>query len=378
MIKKFVDLTIKKTRSKYHAGIIEGIISLFINLVLFLIKFLIGLKIRSIALINDAFHSLSDSFSSLVLIVGFYYSIKPPDEEHPYGHARMEYVTGLIIVVLLGIISFELAKDSVIRIFHPQHVIFSLPLILIIIATIILKELLSKYSFELGKQTESVAIETDAHHHKTDVYATIIVVISIVISKFGFNRVDGIIGFLISIYIAFIAYKLGVKTINFLIGEKPKEDLINEIKKVAFSVSGVKGVHDIIVHNYGDKFIISLHIEIPDKYTPVEIHDIADEVEKRISIKFNATCVVHQDPINTDHPYYNKVKEFLDNLIPDKYHDLKLIGGPKKFNVIFDMNVKISDPHKKFEIINDLKKKIKSEFNEVQDVIIKLEPEYAY
>jgi len=378
MIKKFVEFTLKKSKSKYHAGIFEGIISLIVNLFLFLIKFLIGLKIKSIALINDAFHSLSDSLSSLVLIIGFYYSVKPPDEEHPYGHARMEYVTGLIIVVLLGIISFELAKDSIIRIFHPQKVIFSIPLILVIVATIILKELLSEYSFELGKKTDSIAIETDAHHHKTDVYATIIVVISIIISKFGFNRIDGIIGLAISLYIGFIAYKLGLKTVNFLIGEKPHEDLINEIKKIAFSVGGVEGVHDIIVHNYGDKFIISLHIEIPDRYTPVEMHDIADEVEKRIGAKFNATCVVHQDPVNTNHPYYHKIKEFLDNLIPNKYHDLKLIGGAEKFNVIFDMNVKVSDPAKKFEIVNELKNKIKNEFKEVQDVIIKLEPEYAY
>ncbi len=375
---KLADITIKKTKNKYKAGIYEGIISLIINFVLFIIKIIIGLYIRSISLITDAFHSLSDCLSSIVLIIGFYYSSKPPDEEHPFGHAKVENVSSLIIAILLFIISFEFAKDSIIRIFKPEKIIFSIPCIVIIFITLILKEFLSKYSFSLGKKLNSVAIETDAHHHKTDVYATLLVIISIILSKFGLQRIDGIIGLIISLYIGYIAFEMAKKSINPLLGEKPSEELLNEIKKIAFSVEGVKGVHDIIIHNYGDKHIVSLHIEVPDKLNPNQIHDIADEVEKKISIFCNAMCVVHQDPINTDHPYYEKIKNYLDEILGEKYHDLKIIGTEKKFNVIFDVNIKTENPQEKYKIISEIKKNLKEKFSEIDDVIIKLEPEYVY
>ena len=375
---RLADITIKKAENKYKAGIYEGVISCIVNFILFIVKILIGLYIKSISLITDAFHSLSDCLSSIVLIIGFYYSSKPADEEHPFGHAKVENVSSLIVAIMLFIIAFEFAKDSVLRIIKPEKILFSFPCLIAIFITLLLKEMLSKYSFALGKKLESVAIETDAHHHKTDVYATLLVIISIILSKFGLTRIDGIIGLGISIYIGYIASGMAKKSINPLLGEKPSEELLNEIKKIAFSVDGVKGVHDIIIHNYGDKYIISLHIEIPDELNANEIHDIADEVEKRISAYCNAMCVVHQDPINTNHPDYNKVKNFLDSILGDKYHDLKLIGTEKKYNVIFDINVKTDNPKEKFKIVSDIKEKLKQKFPEIDDVIIKIEPEYVY
>ena len=372
------DLTIKKAKNRYKAGIYEGVISCIVNFILFVVKIIIGFLIRSISLITDAFHSLSDCLSSIVLIIGFYYSSKPADEEHPFGHAKVENVSSLIVAIMLFIISFEFAKDSLLRIIHPEKVIFSIPCLIAVFITLILKEFLSKYSFALGKKLESVAIETDAHHHKTDVYATLLVIISIILSKFGLTRIDGIIGVAISVYIGFIGYEMAKKSINPLLGEKPSEQLLKEIKKIAFSVNGVEGVHDIIIHNYGDKHIVSLHIEISDKLDPNKIHDIADEVEKKISVFCNAMCVVHQDPINTDHPYYGRIKSYLDSLLGDKYHDLKLIGTERKFNVIFDINIKTDNPKEKFKIISEIKENLKKQFPEIDDVIIKIEPEYVY
>ncbi len=378
ILDKLIDYTIKKAGSKYKVGIYEGIISCIVNTILFVLKLIIGLYLKSISLITDAFHSLSDSLSSIVLIIGFYYSSKPPDEEHPFGHARVEHISALIVSIMLFIIAFEFAKDSVIRIFKPEKIIFSVPCLIAIILTIILKEFLSQYSLKLAKKIDSVAIEADAFHHKTDVYATILVVISLILSKFNINRIDGIIGLAISLYIGYVAYEMAQKAINPLLGEKPDDSLIEKVKKIALSFNEITGIHDIIIHNYGDKYIISFHIEVPDTLDPNKIHEIADEVEKKVSISCNATCIVHQDPVNTDHPYYFKVKEILDRLIPDKYHDLKLIGTERKFNVIFDINIKTDKPEEKYEIIDSLKKELKSKIKEIDNVIIKIEPEYVY
>ncbi len=373
-IEKLSDITIEKAGSKNKAGFYEGIISCIVNFVIFIVKLIIGLSIQSISLITDAFHSLSDSMSSIVIIVGFYYSSKPADEEHPFGHARSENIASLIVAIMLFIISFEFLKDSVMRIIKPEHVKFSVGFIIVIIFTIIVKELLSQYSLYLGKKLDSIALQTDAYHHKTDVYATCLVIVSILLSHFGITRVDGIIGCAISLYIAYIAYEMAKKSIDPLLGEKPSEVLIEDIKKIAKSFEHVKGIHDIIIHNYGDKHIISFHIEVPDSLSPCKIHDIADEVEKKINHLYNATCVIHQDPINTSHPYYKKVKELIDNLIGEEsYHDLKLIGTEKKFNVIFDLNERYDNRK-----IKEIKSKLKNQVEGIDSVIIKIEPEYVY
>ncbi len=373
-IEKLAEQTIIKAKTKHKAGFYEGVISCLVNVLLFIVKIIIGVYIQSIALITDAFHSLSDSLSSIVIIAGFHYSSKPPDEKHPFGHARSENIAALIVAIMLFIISFEFLKDSIIRVFNPVTVKFSVITLIVIIITIIVKELLSEYSMILGKKLDSIALKADAHHHKTDVYATALVIVSIVLSRFGLSRIDGIIGCAISCYIAYIAFDMAKKAVNPLLGEKPSERIIEDIKRIATSFEHIEGVHDIIVHNYGDKNIISFHIELPDTLSPNEIHDIADEVEKKVGVRYNATCVVHQDPVNTNHPFYQKVKTLLDNIIEDRmYHDLKLIGTEKKFNVVFDINIKADK-----EKIEKIKQNLKQEIKEIDSVIIKIEPEYVY
>ncbi len=373
-MEKLANLTIKKSNNKYQAGFYEGIVSCIVNFIIFIIKIIIGLSIQSIALLTDAFHSLSDSLSSVVIIVGFHYSSKPPDKKHPFGHAKSENIAALIVSIMLFIISFEFLKDSFIRIIHPQKVHFSFICLLILVVTIIIKEALSQYSIFLGKKLDSVALEADAFHHKTDVYATILVIVSIVLSSFNLHRIDGIMGMIISCYIAYIAYDMARKSVNPLIGEKPPESLIEEIKKTVLAFKHIEGIHDIIIHDYGDKYIISFHIEVPDSFTPHEIHDIADEVEKKIGKLFNATCVVHQDPINKNHPCYERIKKILDSLIKDKlYHDIKIVGGEKKFNVIFDINFNANKKE-----LEKIKTTLKENIAEIDSVIIKIEPSFVY
>ena len=373
-VERVVEYTIDRAGNKNIAGMYEGYVSCIVNLFLFLVKILLGLYVQSIALITDAFHSLSDSLSSVVIIAGFYYSSKPADEKHPFGHARSENIAALIVAIMLFIISFEFFKDSVLRIFNPVNVKFSVSTLIVIIITIFIKEFLSQYSMMLGKKLDSISLQVDAHHHKTDVYATILVIISILLSNIGMTRIDGIIGCAIAAYIAYIAYDMAKKSINPLLGEKPSESIIEDIKKIATSFEHIEGIHDIIIHNYGDKHIISFHIELPDTLSPNEIHDIADEVEKKVGVIYNATCVVHQDPINTSHPFYSQVKSLLDSIIENRmYHDLKLIGTEKKFNVVFDINMKADK-----KTIEKIKKELKDNIKEIDSVIIKIEPEYVY
>jgi len=222
MINKFAnylaDLTLKRAKTKKSACIYEGFVSLFVNLFIFLIKIVAGLLIHSIALISDAFHSLSDSLSSIVIVIGSFLSSKPADKEHPFGHARSENITALIVSIMLFIISFEFIKDSIFRLLNPQKVEFSIPVIILIVATILIKDLLAKYAFILAGKVGSIALESDGFHHKSDVYATSLVIVSLIASKFEFYLIDAIIGFIISLYIGVIAFRLAKKSIDPILG----------------------------------------------------------------------------------------------------------------------------------------------------------------
>ena len=371
-----------KVRARY--GSLEGWVSIVGNIVLFAIKIIAGLSINSVALIADAVHTLADSATSIVVIIGFKMAKKLPDEEHPFGHGRMEHVATLIVSVLLFIAGVELLGKAVHSIIHPQTVTASTEIILIITGTIFIKELMARFSFELGEMIDSKALKADAFHHRSDVIATGLVVVALIASRFGYNNIDGVMGVFVSLIIFYSAYTIGKETLDPLLGEAPSKEALIEIQKLARAHSGVLGVHDIIVHKYGHTSIISLHIEVSDKESAFGLHELSEAVEEDIGRKFGGMVIVHVDPINREHPKYKAIARTIEEIISEDgrigtFHDLRIVGrDANKCNVVFDVAL-LEDTDE--QEINDIVHSIQAQFKDrfpLMKTIIRVDPKYAY
>jgi len=279
------------TRIKY--GFLEAWVSIAGNTGLFIAKITIGLTINSISLIADAFHTFSDILTSVMVLIGFMISGMPADEHHPYGHGRMEGLATLIIAVLLGVVSYEFGKDSIERLIHPQPVRGTLFAIFVMLGSAFGKELMARFSFSLGKKIDSAALYADAWHHRSDAIASMLIPIAIVASMFKIYRIDAVFGLGVSVLIGYTGFQIAYSTIDKLLGHAPDRDFVEKIKKDARSVPGVKDVHGIAVHNYGDTNAISMHIEVDENINLARAHEIATEVENKVTQGIKGVATVH-------------------------------------------------------------------------------------
>ena len=371
-----------KVRAQY--GALEGWTSIVINAMLFVIKLTFGLSVRSVSLIADAVHTLSDLATSVVVIIGFRIAQKPSDKEHPFGHGRMESIAALIVSVLLFAASVELLEKSIHWIIHPRTSTASPVVISLIFATIVIKELLARFSYHLGDIINSQALKADALHHRTDAITTILVVVALIATRFGYNNIDGIMGVGVSVIIFYSAWLIAKDAIDPLLGEAPSKKTIKEIATSAMERKGVLGVHDIIFHKYGQTSIISLHIEVSDKNSAFELHAVSEDVEDWITQKIGAMVIVHIDPINKEHPHYEQIAQTIKDIVSeepkaDSFHDLRIVGDDiKKCKVVFDIVLKIDiDDLETYDIIHSIREKFKKSFPEMK-MVIKAEPKYAY
>ncbi len=369
-------------RVKY--GMLEGWLSIFVNILLFIIKITAGIKVQSSALIADAIHTLSDSATSVVVIAGFKISQKPSDKEHPFGHGRIEPVATLIISILLFVAGAELFHHAILSIINPTQTRAGLFIIFIISGTIIIKELLAKFAFILGDYIDSDTLKADALHHRSDVFATLMVVVALIASRYGYFIIDGIMGCMVSVVIFYSAYSIAKDAISTLLGEAPPPELLKQIENKCLSITGVLGVHDIISHQYGQNRITSLHIEVPHTHSAVELHMIAEQIEDAVGASTNGIAVVHIDPVNKTHPGYNAISGIVTNIIKSderiiSFYDLKIIGeNIEKASIFFDIETdNIIDEAENNTIIKDISKKIESAFPGIS-VRIKVKPKFSY
>jgi len=382
LIKNHQSVNDLKVRARY--GTLEGWASIVINLLLFVIKMLVGLSIKSVSLIADAIHTLADSATSAVLIIGFKIAKKPSDKEHPFGHGRMESVAALIVSVLLFIAGVELLEKSIHTACHPQASTASFGVILLIVGTIIIKELMSRFSYQLGEIIDSQALKADALHHRSDVIATALVVVALIASRFDYNRIDGVMGACVSLIIFYSAYSIAKEAVNPLLGEAPSRETIKEIESFAKGHEGVLGVHDIIFHKYGQTSIISLHIEVSDKEPVFKLHMLSEAIEEQITQKMGGTVIMHIDPINKEHPKYEAIAQAIREIISEdkrvnSFHELRIVGcRANKCNVVFDIALEEdADEQQTYDIIRSIQEKFKKRFPEMKTVI-KAEPKYTY
>jgi len=381
-IKNYQNINDLKVRARY--GTLEGWTSIVINILLFAVKMTIGLSIKSVALIADAIHTLADSATSVVVIIGFKIAKKPSDREHPFGHGRMESIATLIVSVLLFIAGFELMEKSIHSIARPQESTASLSVILIIAGTIIIKELMARFSYQLGDIIDSQALKADALHHRTDVFATGLVVVALIASRLGFHRVDGIMGAFVSLIIFYSAYVIAKEAINPLLGEAPSAETLKEIERLANGYEGVLGVHDIIYHKYGQTVIVSLHLEVSDKESAFDLHELSEAVEEEIGQKIGGTIIAHIDPINVDHPKYHAIEREIKEIISkdrrvSSFHDLRIIGcDVDKCKVVFDIVLeKDADEQDRYDIVRSIRERVEEKFPGMKTAI-KAEPKFAY
>ncbi|BBB31904.1 conserved hypothetical protein [Thermotomaculum hydrothermale] len=364
-----------KENERKKIGYFEGFFSIFVNIVISVVKLFYGITLNSVSLIADAAHSISDVLSSIVVIIGFKLSDKPADKEHPFGHGRIDLIATVIISTMLLIVGFEFLKDAIVKIKNPSIVSSTNIEILIIASTILLKELLAQFSFFLGKKINSPSLIAEGHHHRSDALSTVIVIISLIGSNYGYKWIDGAAGLIVALFIMHTAIDLLKDAANPLIGSAPDREMVEEIKQIAMSYPEVIDVHDIVVHQFGEKWHISLHIEIPHTMNILEAHTLADNIERRIQSKYKGMTVVHIDPVNSDHPRYSEVKQFIKKLA-NKYpelktaHDIRIVGDKDTFNILFDIN--LEETRENYEKLKEIRKVIAKKFN--AGVVVNVDP----
>jgi cation diffusion facilitator family transporter len=369
---------IPRVRGSY--GVLEGGVSVVVNLAVFAVKLIPGIVIGSISLVADAFHSLGDVASSIVVIWGFKVAAKPSDEEHPFGHGRVESIATLVIGVMLFVVAWEFAQNSVIRLLHPKPVTASYGLLGLLAVTLVLKEWLSRFAHRLAGAIGSSALEADSWHHRSDVFATAVVIVALIAARFGLDWVDGVGGLAVAGFIAGLAYKLTRDAVNPLLGEAPSPQLLQEIRETALAVPEVDEIHDVIVHFYGGLLLTSLHAEIPSELDVTRAHDVAEAVETALNERFGGWAVVHIDPVNRHHPLYPAVWSFLREVLPriqgaEAFDDLRIIGSEAPCYVIFDLK---ADGRHAHAVASQLRDAVEARFPEVAKVMVNIDPRYVY
>ncbi len=282
-------------------GYFEGILSIVINVILFVFKFAFGLMLRSVSLLAESFHTLSDVVTSSIVILGFKVSSKPPDEKHPFGHGRAERVFSIVIALILIVVGIEFFINSFRRFLNPVPISGNIMVILVLILSIGAKELLANISFNLGERINSASLRADAWHHRTDSIATALVVLGFVLFRFGLYRVDGIIGMAVSVLIAFTGISIIRKAGSFLVGEAPDSVLVNKIRNTASGFDGIDDVHHIHVHDYAGQLEVTIHVRLKGDTHLADAHHRASEVERAVKKCVpGAEVTVHVEPISSD------------------------------------------------------------------------------
>lgn len=333
-----------KVRANY--GSVAGMTGIVCNIILFISKLVIGLLSKSVSITADAVNNLADASSSIMTILGFKLSQKPPDEEHPYGHARMEYLSGLAVAALIMVIGYQLAKSSIDKIIHPEKVEFSAALVTVLILSIFVKLWMAYFNMSIGKIIGSKTLIATAADSRNDVISTTAVLISAVAAYSLDINLDGIMGLIVAVFILFSSMGIAKDTISPLLGEPADEELVKLVYNETLGFDKrVLGVHDLMVHDYGPgQRFASEHVEVDSKENVIDIHEMIDDIEKMFYSKHNIHMVIHYDPIVTDDEEVNRMKAFVEEQIKKiderlMMHDFRIVPGNGHTNLIFDLAV---------------------------------------
>ena len=340
-VKNYNDTQSPAVRTAY--GKLAGLTGIVCNLLLFAGKLLVGTLCKSVSITADAVNNLSDASSSVVTLLGFKLAAKPADDEHPYGHSRMEYLSGLCVAAIILLIGAELVKTSVSRILHPEPVEFSIAIIAVLVGSILLKLWMAGFNRSLGTAIDSAALKAAAADSRNDVIATGAVLVSCVVGKLDGAMIDGWTGLAVAGFILWSGVGIAKDTIDPLLGMAPDESLVASITHELRENKKVLGVHDLMIHDYGPgRRFASVHVEMDYREDVLDAHEIIDELERKVRKTLGVDLVIHHDPIVTDDEELREVKLRVEEIlraIDDRLtvHDFRMVRGEKHTNVIFDL-----------------------------------------
>jgi cation diffusion facilitator family transporter len=364
-----------KVREQY--GNLASGVGIFSNLLLFVMKVTTGLLFNSISIVADAVNNFADMASSVVTLLGFRLSSRPADKNHPFGHARYEYIAGLIVSFAILFIGLELVKTSVKKIISPEPITFSWITLIILTASILIKMWQSHFNKTIGQLINSLALEATAADSRNDVISTAAVLISTIVSALTGWQLDGFMGVLVAFFIIYSGITLIKETINPLLGTIPDKELVDQIQQKITTYEGIIGHHDLIVHDYGPgRCFASFHAEVPRNQDVMLSHDIIDRMEADFLRDMNLPVVIHMDPIDTDDVRTKQSYAVLDNIVkkisPDlAIHDFRVVTGPTHSNLIFDLCVDFDLPIEDAALIQMIKEKV-HEHNDQWHCVIKV------
>ena len=342
-IKDWEDIKNPKVRDSY--GKLAGIVGILSNTLLCVMKILVSLISGSIAIVADAINNLADASSSFITLIGFKLAGMPEDKEHPYGHARIEYLAGLLVSVIIIVVGFELGKGSVEKIITPTPTEFNATVVIVLLLAIGIKVWQAVFNIAAGKKINSMTLIATGADSRNDVISTSVVLLSLIIGHVFEIQIDGYMGVLVALFIIWSGIGLVRETVSPLLGEAPDPEMVKEIEDIANEHEGVLGIHDLVVHNYGPgKVFASLHVEVDAAVDVMVSHDMIDNIEHEVSQQLNITCTVHMDPIDLTDPNREPLKHLLMEKIASvdglqNFHDLRLVPGPTHTNVVFDVTV---------------------------------------
>lgn len=324
-------------------GMLCGIVGICLNVLLFAIKFIAGTLSGAISIMADAFNNLSDAGTSVITLIGFKLSGSKPDSDHPFGHGRYEYITALMVAMLIMLMGFELATESISKIITPAQVEFSYITIIILVISVLIKLYMAFYNRAVHKKINSPSLSATAADSLSDCIATTVILGSMIISKVWDVNIDAWCGLAVSAFILYNGFKAAKETISPLLGQPPEKEFVDSIEAIVLSEECVHGIHDLVVHDYGPgRVMISLHAEVPADADMLETHDAIDNIERRLRQELNCEAVIHMDPILTDDETTNRLKKIVADLLSTigegvSIHDFRVVTGPTHTNLIFDI-----------------------------------------
>lgn len=364
-IKNYQDT--KNANVRTSVGKLSGIVGILNNLFLFVIKFLIGTIVHSVSIQADGVNNLTDAGSNIISILSFHLSNKPADKDHPFGHERTETIASLFVGILILVLGFETAKESISKVIHPGSIDFRIASVIILLISIMVKFWMYAYNKKLSKAYDSSLLEATALDSISDVCGTTAVLVSTLLSPVLHFNLDGYMGIVVSGIILYGAYGLLRDMINSLIGEAPDPELVHNIVDMIMAHPVILGVHDMMLHNYGpNKIFASAHVEVDSSKDIFETHDHIDNIEREVKENMNIDLVLHMDPVKVNDPetelYRAKVVEAIHQIDPKwGFHDFRIVSGPTHVNLVFDLVIPFEEKYTQEEIEEMLLKHIESD-----------------
>jgi cation diffusion facilitator family transporter len=372
--------------ARIRHGLLAGWISIIAILILFVLKMILGITAGSVSIVANAFHLLSHLANSIILVVSFNVTARPATAKNPFGHGRMEHIAPLIMSIFLFVSGIQIAESSVHQALEPHEIHFWPALPWILFAAILVNQWLAQFVNFLGKRVDSHAILTNARHHIIEGVMSLAVIGGLIAShNFHHPEIDGYIGIAVSLWLLYLGYTHGREALVPLLGQAPSKEMVQKIRETAKSVDGVEDVHEIIVHDYGSRYTISLHTEIPEKLGPPEMHEITERCEGKLRKLYGGEAICHTDPLMEKTAAIQAVEDQFKETLDEfsriiGYHDFRVIAdSAEKIIIVADIDVKEDVPESDFKKLKkDLASKVSERIPNISYCVFYVTPKFAY